>query len=81
MFSIADIQNEQEAEFEQGEEGEEATEDQPIHSYPIRCSLSVTKVRECAVLSVALLAHSYALDWHHWCHQRRCAVPGGRVPC
>ena len=46
MFSIADIQNEQESEFEQGEEGEETSEDQPIHSYPIRCSLSVTKVRK-----------------------------------
>ena len=45
MFSIADIQNEQEAEFEQNEENEETSEDQPIHSYPIRCSLSVTKVR------------------------------------
>ncbi|KAI0726532.1 mitochondrial glycoprotein [Fomitopsis betulina] len=43
MFSIADIQNEQENEFEQGEEGEEASEEQPIHSSPIRCSLSITK--------------------------------------
>lgn len=55
MFSIADIQNEQEAEFEQGEEGEEAAEDQPIHSYPIRCSLSVTKVRECVTPSCYVL--------------------------
>lgn len=47
MFSIADIQTNQEEEFEgiEGEESEEANEDQPIHSYPIRCSFSITKVR------------------------------------
>lgn len=44
MFSIADIQAEQEAEFEELEEGEEASEDQPAHSYPIRCSFAITKV-------------------------------------
>ncbi|KIP06473.1 hypothetical protein PHLGIDRAFT_106952 [Phlebiopsis gigantea 11061_1 CR5-6] len=43
MFSIADIQAEQEAEFEELEEGEEASEDQPAHSYPIRCSFAITK--------------------------------------
>lgn len=44
MFSIADIQAEQEADFEELEEGEEASEDQPAHSYPIRCSFAITKV-------------------------------------
>jgi hypothetical protein len=47
MFSIGDISGQQEQEYEQmeNEEGEEAeSEDQPIHSYPIRCSFSITKV-------------------------------------
>lgn len=44
MFSIADIQNNQEQEFDEAEEAEETEEEQPIHSYPIRISLSVTKV-------------------------------------
>ena len=44
MFSIADIQAEQEAEFEELEEGEEGSEDRPAHSYPIRCSFAITKV-------------------------------------
>ena len=51
IFSIADLQSEQEAEFEEGEEpAEEGAEDAeaPLHSYPIRCSFSFTKVR-CAV--------------------------------
>lgn len=43
MFSIADIQAEQETEFEEPEEGEETSEDQPTHSYPIRCSFAITK--------------------------------------
>ncbi|OJA12074.1 hypothetical protein AZE42_02175 [Rhizopogon vesiculosus] len=42
MFSIADIQSaEEDPEYEQ-EEGEGA-EDQPLHSYPVRASFSVTK--------------------------------------
>ena len=48
IFSIADIQSEPEAEFEEGEEGvEEGAEDAdtPLHSYPLRCSFSFTKVR------------------------------------
>lgn len=45
MFSIADIQTEQEAEFEENE-SEEASEDQPTHTYPIRCSFSITKVSQ-----------------------------------
>lgn len=48
IFSIADLQTEQEAEFEEGEEAaEENAEDAeaPLHSYPIRCSFSFTKVR------------------------------------
>ncbi|KAF9809963.1 hypothetical protein IEO21_07193 [Rhodonia placenta] len=44
MFSIADIQNEQEGEFDQPEEGEEANpEEGTLPSYPIRCSVSITK--------------------------------------
>ena len=43
MFSIADIQAEQESDFEELEEGEEQSEEQPIHSYPIRCSFAITK--------------------------------------
>ncbi|KAI8974846.1 mitochondrial glycoprotein [Trametes punicea] len=48
IFSIADIQTEQEPEFEEGVEGEEATaeaeeSDIPLHSFPIRCSFSFTK--------------------------------------
>ena len=48
IFSIADIQSEQETEFEEGEESaEESAEDAdaPLHAYPIRCSFSFTKVR------------------------------------
>lgn len=54
MFSIADIQNEQEGEFDQPEEGEEANpEEGTLPSYPIRCSVSITKV--CAYANVYLL--------------------------
>ena len=42
MFSIADIQSE-EPEIEEGEEGEN-TETEGT-SYPIRCSINITKVR------------------------------------
>jgi hypothetical protein len=60
MFSIGDISGQQEQEYEQmeNEEGEEAeSEDQPIHSYPIRCSFSITKVgagfhRDCSHANV-----------------------------
>ncbi|KAG1775566.1 mitochondrial glycoprotein [Suillus placidus] len=42
MFSIADIQSaEEEPEYEQEEGG--GGEDQPLHSYPIRASFSITK--------------------------------------
>lgn len=43
MFSIADIQTAEEPEFAQEEEdSSDASEN--IHSYPIRVSISVTKV-------------------------------------
>ncbi|KAI0918351.1 hypothetical protein AcV5_002358 [Taiwanofungus camphoratus] len=42
MFSIADIQNEQETEYEQ-EEGETNQEEEAMPPYPIRCSFSITK--------------------------------------
>ena len=51
MFSIADIQTSQESEFEELEEGEETSEDEPNHSYPIRCSFAITKVRHVGLLS------------------------------
>ncbi len=47
IFSIADIQNEQEPEFEEGEEGvEDGAEDAEasLPPYPLRCSFSFTKV-------------------------------------
>lgn len=47
IFSIADIQTAQEQQFQELEEGEEASEDEPAHSYPIRCSISINKVRLC----------------------------------
>ena len=52
IFSIADIQSEQQPEFEEegavaAEEGED-DEGVTLHSYPIRCSFSFTKVRICA---------------------------------
>jgi complement component 1 Q subcomponent-binding protein len=61
MFSIADIQSNQEQEFDdiEKEEGEEA--DDSVHSYPIRCSFSITKVRVQASLPHSSLAHSSCL--------------------
>ena len=47
IFSIADIQAEQEPEFEEGQEDADEDADAPLHSYPIRCSFSFTKVRIC----------------------------------
>ncbi|KAL6300950.1 mitochondrial glycoprotein [Sparassis latifolia] len=45
MFSIADIQGEEESQFTENQESqeEEAEEDEPQHAYPIRCSFSLTK--------------------------------------
>lgn len=47
MFSIADIQSQEEdPAFSEEEEAEESSsEDEPIHSYGIRAAFSVTKVR------------------------------------
>jgi hypothetical protein len=48
-FSIADIQSEDEEDYQNAEtegQGEESgSEDEPLHSYPIRASLSITKAR------------------------------------
>ncbi|EJF56802.1 mitochondrial glyco protein [Dichomitus squalens] len=55
IFSIADIQTEQEAEFEEGQEGvEEGAEDAdaPLHAYPIRCSFSFTKASTPGALTI-----------------------------
>lgn len=61
IFSIADIQTEQEAEFEEGEEPAESEEsEQPLHSYPIRCSFSFTKVSTLRL--AALSIRSYRLN-------------------
>lgn len=75
MFSIADIQNNQEQEFDEAEESEEADEDQPIHSYPIRCSLSVTKVRSHALTRPRTTRLRLYLLFRMTCvvHWRRCS--------
>lgn len=52
MFSIVDIQTEQETDFEELEEGQEADEDEPVHSYPIRCSFNITKSSAPGALSI-----------------------------
>ncbi|KAH9888045.1 mitochondrial glycoprotein [Cubamyces lactineus] len=53
IFSIADIQSEQEPEFEEGEEGAENEEGElPLHSYPIRCSFSFTKAGAPGALTI-----------------------------
>jgi complement component 1 Q subcomponent-binding protein, mitochondrial len=57
MFSIADLQSEEdfpgsEEEGAEGrEEGEEEEDDSPYHSYPVRTSLSITKVRSIVFFS------------------------------
>lgn len=58
MFSIADIQNEQETEYEQ-EEGETNQEEEAMPPYPIRCSFSITKV--CFFASLASVGCSFAV--------------------
>ena len=50
MFSIADLQQEQEQEDFEQEESEEEAEPSPS-SFPIRCSISVTKVSAYMLLS------------------------------
>lgn len=46
MFSIADVQNQTEEGFEAEEGAEAEAEEPPAEVYPIRCSLSITKVRQ-----------------------------------
>ena len=43
IFSASDLQNDVEAEDFDGAEGEEGEVDGP-QSYPVRCSISITKV-------------------------------------
>ena len=59
IFSIADIQNAQEAEFNETEEGEEGVEEDGTGSYPIRCSISITKVRVVYIGSRLVRLHRY----------------------
>jgi hypothetical protein len=59
MFSIADLQSEDDIEAAEGEEeGEEAGEDAPYHAFPVRASLSITKVRYYHCLLVVVIAHA-----------------------
>ncbi|KAH9923025.1 mitochondrial glycoprotein [Amylocystis lapponica] len=64
MFSIADIQSEQENEFEEGQEETANPEDEPVHSYPIRCSFSITKAGSPGALTVDAMCQegSFVLD-------------------
>jgi complement component 1 Q subcomponent-binding protein len=52
MFSIADIQAEEDPDFENPEEEGEGAEDQAVHAYPIRVSLSLTKENSPGALNV-----------------------------
>lgn len=47
MFSIADLQSEDEMQNTEAEEesSEEPADDAPYHAFPIRASLTITKVR------------------------------------
>ncbi|KAF8069064.1 mitochondrial glycoprotein [Lyophyllum atratum] len=57
MFSIADIQSEEE-DFQSNEpeaESEADAEDEPLHSYPIRASLSITKTTAPGCLNVDMV--------------------------
>lgn len=50
IFSIADIEDGAQEDYENPEsEAEQGAEDEPINSYPIRTSVSITKVR-CPVI-------------------------------
>ncbi|KAG5641766.1 hypothetical protein DXG03_004261 [Asterophora parasitica] len=57
MFSIADIQGEEEDfQSDHGESESEDSGDEPLHSYPIRVSLSITKTTGPGCLNVDLVA-------------------------
>jgi complement component 1 Q subcomponent-binding protein len=69
MFSIADINSSQQENDFEGMEGEENEvpehEEEPVDSYPIRCSFSVTKV--CSHHhSLSFLTYSRRLSTEHW---------------
>ncbi|KAJ3478942.1 hypothetical protein NLI96_g9402 [Meripilus lineatus] len=51
MFSIADIQSQQENDFDEAE-NEEGAEEQASPSYPIRCSFSITKSNAPGALTI-----------------------------
>jgi complement component 1 Q subcomponent-binding protein len=56
MFSIADLQTEDDVEGSEGEEGgEEAGDDAPYHAFPVRASLSITKTSAPGCLSVDMV--------------------------
>lgn len=80
IFSIADIEDGAQEDYENPEsEAEQGAEDEPINSYPIRTSVSITKVR-CPVildfLGVGLIFFLLFIDDRPWVHQRRHGVPG-----
>ena len=51
IFSISDLQNDVDTEDLDGAEAEEGEEGEVVpHSYPVRCSISVTKVSLCESL-------------------------------
>jgi len=60
MFSIVDIQNQQETEFDELEEGQEGEEDAAVPSYPIRCAFTVTKSTGPGALSLDTLCQDGA---------------------
>lgn len=84
IFSIADIQSDQQPEFEEeGAEGVEegSEEEDAAHSYPIRCSFSFTKVHIFASTRIdsVLTAMSCLVGCDPWRADDRRNVPGRLV--
>lgn len=72
IFSIADIQSQEESEFAEEEESEESSpEEDHIHSYGIRVAFSITKVcilnlKSC-IVQLTFCFLSYLVKWS-WCY-------------
>jgi hypothetical protein len=76
MFSIADLQTEDDVEGSEGEEGgEEAGDDAPYHAFPVRASLSITKVRSIIVAGSGGCSCGDAVDVCPRVPQRRHGMP------